>query len=60
MVRPHTLQEIADALGVSRERVRQIERQALAKVKANLIRQGFEPDDCIDLRDDSWISNIGW
>ncbi|MCF6252489.1 MAG: hypothetical protein L3J75_14670 [Methylococcaceae bacterium] len=53
MVRPHTLQEIAEDLGVSRERVRQIERQALAKVRANLIRQGFEPDDCIDLRDDS-------
>jgi len=53
MTRPHTLQEIADALGVSRERVRQIERQALAKVKANLIRQGYEPDDCINLRDDS-------
>jgi len=53
MTRPHTLQEIADALGVPRERVRQIERQALAKVKANLIRQGYEPDDCINLRDDS-------
>ncbi|MCK4842068.1 MAG: hypothetical protein KAT04_09325 [Methylococcales bacterium] len=53
MARLHTLQEIAEELGVSRERVRQIERQALAKVKANLIRQGFEPDDCINLRDDS-------
>ena len=55
MARPHTLQEIADALGVSRERVRQIERKALAKVKANLIKQGFEPEDCINLRDDSTI-----
>ena len=51
MVRPHTLQEIAEELGVSRERVRQIERQALAKVKAFLIRQGYEPDDFINLRD---------
>jgi RNA polymerase nonessential primary-like sigma factor len=51
MVRPHTLQEIAEELGVSRERVRQIERQALAKVKAYLLRQGYEPDDLIDLRD---------
>ena len=51
MARPHTLQEIAVELGISHERVRQIERKALAKVKANLIRQGFEADDCIDLRD---------
>ena len=51
MVRPHTLQEIAEELGISRERVRQIERQALVKVKAILIRQGYEPDDFIDLRD---------
>ncbi|MCK5478993.1 MAG: hypothetical protein KAI44_08760 [Methylococcales bacterium] len=51
MARPHTLQEIAEELGVSRERVRQIERQALAKVKANLIKQGYKADDCVDLRD---------
>lgn len=53
MTRQYTLQEIAEDLGVSRERVRQIERQALAKVKANLIRQGFQADDCINLREDS-------
>ncbi|NOR68531.1 MAG: hypothetical protein GQ532_02340 [Methylomarinum sp.] len=51
MIRPYTLQEIAEELGLSRERVRQIERQALAKVKANLLRQGYEADDFIDLRD---------
>ena len=51
MARPHTLQEIAVELGVSRERVRQIERKALAKVKENLIRQGYTANDCIDLRD---------
>jgi DNA-directed RNA polymerase sigma subunit (sigma70/sigma32) len=51
MVRPHTLQEIAEELGISRERVRQIERQALAKVKAILIRKGYDPDDFINLRD---------
>ena len=51
MIRPYTLQEIAEELGLSRERVRQIERQALAKVKANLLRQGYEADDFIDLRE---------
>ncbi len=53
MTRQYTLKEIAKDLGVSRERVRQIERQALAKVKANLLRQGFDADDCLDLREDS-------
>ena len=51
MVRHHTLQEIAEELGISHERVRQIERKALAKVKAILIRQGFKADDFINLRD---------
>jgi RNA polymerase primary sigma factor len=31
--REHTLQEIADRIGLSRERVRQIERQALARLR---------------------------
>jgi RNA polymerase primary sigma factor len=30
---PHTLQEIADILGLSRERVRQLERQAFDKLR---------------------------
>ncbi len=30
---PHTLQEIADMLGLSRERVRQLEQEALAKLR---------------------------
>jgi len=47
MVRPLTLKEIADELGLSRERVRQIERQALVKLKANLIKQGYKLDDFI-------------
>ena len=51
MVRPHTLQEISDELGLSRERVRQIERQALAKMKVILIEQGYDPDDVFDFRE---------
>ena len=30
---PHSLQEIGDLLGVSRERVRQLEKQAFAKLR---------------------------
>jgi len=51
MVRPHTLQEIAEEMGLSRERVRQIERQALAKVKAILIAQGYTLDDVLYSRE---------
>ena len=29
----HTLQEIADSMGISRERVRQIEKRAMAKIR---------------------------
>jgi RNA polymerase primary sigma factor len=32
--RPHTLEEIGDELGISRERVRQIEKEALAKLRS--------------------------
>ena len=30
-------------------------RSYKTKVKANIIRQGYKADDCIDLRDDSVI-----
>lgn len=30
---PHSLQETADMLGISRERVRQIEKRAFAKIR---------------------------
>ena len=50
-----TFQETDVEMGISHERVRQIERKALAKVKANLIRQGYKADDCIDLSDGSVI-----
>jgi len=51
MARPLTYKEIAEVLGLSSDRVRQIERKALSKIKAQLLRQGFEADDFIDLRD---------
>ena len=35
----HTLEETAELMGVTRERVRQIEKQALAKLKAGLKRR---------------------
>lgn len=37
--RPHTLEEIGDELGVSRERVRQIEKEALSKLRRPELRE---------------------
>lgn len=45
--RAMTLQEIADILGTSRERVRQIEAHALGKVRRLLLAQGYNADDFI-------------
>ena len=42
-----TLQEVADTLGVSRERVRQIERKALFKVRRRLAAMGILTQDMI-------------
>ncbi len=42
---PMTLQEIANILGTSRERVRQIEQRALGKLRRRLQAQGYNPDD---------------
>ena len=39
--RAHTLEEIAGELGISRERVRQIERQALTKLRRHVTAQGW-------------------
>ena len=33
---PKTLQDLADTYGVSRERIRQLEKNALNKLKANM------------------------
>lgn len=41
---PVTLQEIGEKLGLSRERVRQLEQRALNKVKATLKKYGFHTD----------------
>lgn len=40
-----TLQEIADELGLSHQRVDQILRQALEKVRKRLISQGIQEED---------------
>jgi DNA-binding transcriptional regulator GbsR (MarR family) len=40
-----TLQEIADMMGMSRERVRQIELRALGKVKRELFKRGITAED---------------
>ena len=40
--RPHTLAEVADKIGVSRERVRQIEEEALRKIRKSLREQKKE------------------
>ena len=40
-----TLAEIADILGTSRERVRQIEQRALMKLRRRLRAQGIKPED---------------
>jgi hypothetical protein len=40
-----TLQEIADILGTSRERVRQIEQRALGKLRRKLTAMGYTSED---------------
>lgn len=43
-----TLEEVGHALGVSRERVRQLENRALKKARAILARKGFTLQDFLD------------
>jgi DNA-directed RNA polymerase sigma subunit (sigma70/sigma32) len=46
--RAMTLESIAEILGVKKERVRQIEFEALRKVKLALIKRGFSERDIVD------------
>ena len=41
--KPQTLAEVAKKIGVSRERVRQVEEQALKKLRKFVRAQGIEP-----------------
>lgn len=41
--------DIAKALGISAERVAQLERNALMKVRAAMIKKGIRRADCYDL-----------
>ncbi len=42
-----TLAEVADALGCSRERVRQLEQRALAKFEIKLRARGYRLEDLL-------------
>ena len=41
---PETLEILADRLGLTRERIRQIQQEALLKLKRRMIRQGIDRD----------------
>jgi DNA-directed RNA polymerase sigma subunit (sigma70/sigma32) len=43
-----TLGEVAAAMGISRQRVQQIEREALGKIRAALEARGLTLDDFVD------------
>jgi len=42
-----TLDELAQDLGVTRERVRQIQGEALEKLRLRLMRKGFDRDSLL-------------
>lgn len=44
---PQTLEEIAKSMGLTRERVRQIEFRALLKLRRILTKHGYKLDDFI-------------
>lgn len=41
----YTLEEVAEMMGVTRERVRQIQQKALSKIKRKLQRDGLDLND---------------
>lgn len=53
----HTHAEIAEVLGISCERVRQIEKKALAKVRIELLRRGLGPTE-LDGVDRSYSAEV--
>lgn len=44
-----TFAEVAEIMGVSRQRVQQIEKAALAKIARILAEKGWTPEDVSDL-----------
>lgn len=42
-----TLQEIAEVMGCTRERVRQIEQRALGKLRRKLVAMGYNADNIL-------------
>lgn len=45
----HTLDDVAKELGVTRERVRQIQNKALDKLRARLQAEGYTPENIREL-----------
>lgn len=54
----NTLQEIADELGVTRQRVEQIQNTALRKAKALLQAKGFELDDYLNAEEQEVVKPL--
>jgi len=46
-----TLDQVAEAMGVSRQRIQQIERRALSKLRREALKRGITPGDLDGMRD---------